>query len=322
LKLTYSNENKSGNQPGGSASQFVGTGTTKLAVELLFDTSQTGDDVRFYSAKVAFFMKPAGPASQKAKRSPPGVSFEWGTFSFAGVVDSLSETLDYFSEDGTPLRAAIQLDISRLDIVFPKLNTPGNVPPAGQPGQSSLQPAPAGKSLAQMAGRNGNSGDWKSIAAANGIDDPLRPPTGSLVDLSAGVGIQAGASVGFSGGAGIQAGADAGFSAGLGGGVGFQAGAGISAGASLGASAGVSAGAGFGASAGAGFGASAGAGFGASAGAGFGASAGAGFGASAGAGFGGRASAGFGASASAGASASIEAAGSTGGSFGASIAGG
>src|SRR5215469_6263652 len=107
LKLTYANENKNANSPGGSASQYVGNGTTKLAVELLFDTSQTGTDVRYWSAKVGYFMQPTKQADPKNKRVPPGISFEWGTFSFPGIVDSLTETLDYFSEDGVPLRATI-----------------------------------------------------------------------------------------------------------------------------------------------------------------------------------------------------------------------
>src|SRR5215469_18163429 len=68
LKLTYANENKNANSPGGSASQYVGNGTTKLAVELLFDTSQTGTDVRQWSAKVGYFLKPKDPKAAKDKR--------------------------------------------------------------------------------------------------------------------------------------------------------------------------------------------------------------------------------------------------------------
>src|SRR5262249_12319981 len=155
------------------------------------------EDVRFYSAKVGYFMKPTGQPDQKNKRVPPGVSFEWGTFKFPGVVDSLQETLDYFSEDGVPLRTTIQLGISRLDILFPDVANPADAPAAGQPGQTPLKPARAGQSVAQMAGENGNSGDWKSIAAANNVDDPLRPPTGGMLDLNAGAGVQAGAGAGI-----------------------------------------------------------------------------------------------------------------------------
>ncbi|HYY96743.1 MAG TPA: hypothetical protein VE713_19720, partial [Pyrinomonadaceae bacterium] len=39
LKVTYTNKNKGGNQPGGSSAQYVGESSSKLAVELLFDTT-------------------------------------------------------------------------------------------------------------------------------------------------------------------------------------------------------------------------------------------------------------------------------------------
>jgi hypothetical protein len=301
LKLTYSNENKSGNQPGGSASQYVGSGTTKLAVDLLFDTSQTETDVRFWTAKIGYFLRPKVQPDQNNKRVPPGIGFEWGTFRFEGVADSMQETLDYFSEGGTPLRATIALGLSRLDIVFPKdLPAPGQSTPAGQPGTTQLTPMPNNKTLPQVLGNNGNSANYKSIAAANDIDDPLHVAPGAMLNLSAGasasVGIGASAGVGIGAGAGVGAGANVGFSAGLGAGIGFsagasagiQAGAGISAGAGGGISAGIGGGIGIGGSAGVGVTAGASAGFGAranaagSAGGSFGASASAGAGARAG----------------------------------------
>jgi Contractile injection system tube protein len=239
LKLTYSNENKSGNTPGGSASQYVGSGTTKLAVQLLFDTSQTEADVRYWTAKVGYFLLPKKQADKSNKKSPPGICFEWGRFSFAGVADSMQETLEYFSEDGIPLRATIALGISRMDIVFPDA--------AAAPGTAPLSPTPSNTTLQKMAGTNGNSGNWKSIAAANNVDDPLRLPAGTMLDLSAGASVGVGVGVGVSAGAGATA--SAGFSAGLGGGVGFSAGVGggVSAGGGIsggiGASAGISGGA-------------------------------------------------------------------------------
>jgi hypothetical protein len=307
LKLTYSNENKSGNQPGGSASQYVGSGTTKLAVDLLFDTSQTEMDVRYWTAKIGYFLR---PKDQGKKKVPPGICFEWGTFSFAGVADSMQETLDYFSEGGTPLRATVALGLSRLDIVFPKdLPEPGQPTPAGQPGTTQLTPMPSNKTLPQMAGNNGNSANYKSIAAANNVDDPLHVAPGMMLDLSAGASVSVGAGVGVGVGVGVSAGAAAGFSAGLGAGVGFAAGASAGVGGGVGAAAGISAGAGISADAGisGGVGGSTGVSGGASAGLGIsgdvGASASAGIEASAGG------SAGFGAKANA--------AGSAGGSFGA-----
>jgi hypothetical protein len=104
LKLTYANQiaNKSeggtGDQstgPGGR--QFVGTGTTKLALQLWFDASTPGkdgshvNDVRRLTQDVTYFMKAQAYRGDKTKMLPPGVRFVWGSLTFDGVVDSLEE---------------------------------------------------------------------------------------------------------------------------------------------------------------------------------------------------------------------------------------
>jgi hypothetical protein len=327
LKVTYSNQNRGGNQPSGGGGQFVGSANSKLSVDLLFDTSEVNQDVRRITQDVAYFIKPQDPNrsgggdSNSANRVPPSISFEWGTFLFRGVVDSLDETLEYFSEEGVPLRASVTLSITKQDISF-EFGQPGqagggaaqadNAPPAGtQP----LSPARPGDSLQQLAARFGRSGDWKAIAAANGINNPLRLEAGALVNmnasaslgggLSAGVGASAGAAATFSAGAGLSAGAGAGLSGG--GQVGFSAGLGAGTGFSAGASGSLGGSAGFGASASAGFGASATAGAGASGSVGFGGAASFGASAQASAGLTGTASAGGQAGAAASASASARA---------------
>jgi hypothetical protein len=328
LKLTYSNENKSGNTPGGSASQYVGSGTTKLAVQLLFDGSRTDTDVRYWTAKVGYFLKPKQQANQGNKKVAPGICFEWGRFSFAGVADSLQETLEYFSEDGKPLRATIALGISRMDITFPKVADPGGPAESGQPGTTQLTPAPSNRTVPEMAGATGNSANWKSIAAANNVDDPLHLASGTMLNLNAGAGagLAVGAAAAVGVGAGVGASASAGFSAGLGGGVGFSAGASAGAGVGLGAGisggvggglgvgAGISGGIGGGVSAGAGI--SGGVGGGISAGAGISGGIGASGGVSGSLGIAGTTGAGTNVGLSTGIGARANAAGSSGGSFG------
>ncbi len=294
LKVTYANQNRGGDQPGGSGRQFVGSSTSKLSLELLFDTTEVHEtsgsqnDVRKKTESVAYFIKPKTPqaSSDSSNRVPPGVSFEWGTFIFRGVVDSMDETLDYFSEQGVPMRATISLTIARQEIEF-LFGSPGQAggtgpaaPGTPPPGAAPLKPAQDGNSVQQMAGREGRSNDWKPIAAANGIENPLRLQAGTLLNMSAGarVGLSAGASVGVSTGAsasfgaggsagasfgagaslgvgsaaGLSAGGQVGFSAGLGGGLGFSTGVGTGASAGVDVSAGAGAGASLGAGASAG----------------------------------------------------------------------
>jgi hypothetical protein len=223
LKVSFSNKNAGGDQPGGSSKQFVGSGTTKLSVELLFDTTADGTDVRVNTEKVAFYIKAdtGSGSGSGSNRVPPGVQFEWGSFIFRGTVDSMDETLEYFSEEGVPLRANISLSISRQEIEF----LPGEQGEGGG-GGVPLETAQFRDSIQGLAGRNGKSGDWKGIAAANNIDDPLRLSAGALINVNAGVGLSAGAGLSVSGGIGVSGGA--GLSVSGGAGLSVTGGAGVS----------------------------------------------------------------------------------------------
>lgn len=215
LKVAFANKNEGGDQPGGSTRQFVGSGTTKLTVELLFDTTENGTDVRRFTEDIAFFIQAKQAGGSSSNRVPPGVRFEWGSFIFRGLVDSMDETLDYFSEDGVPLRANISLSLSRQEIEF----VPGRQGEGGGGGAPTniriapLQTARTGDSVQSLAGRNGKSGDWKGIAAANNIDDPLRLSAGALLNVNAGVQVKAGvnlkAGANVTGGARLSAGTSA-----------------------------------------------------------------------------------------------------------------
>ena len=66
LKMSFSNQKVGGDQRGGAPSQFVGRGTTKLSLELLFDVTVMSkanvenkkNDVRQLTADVAYFITP------------------------------------------------------------------------------------------------------------------------------------------------------------------------------------------------------------------------------------------------------------------------
>jgi contractile injection system tube protein len=287
LKVTFSNQKAGGDQPTGSPVQFVGKGTTKLSLELVFDTTileQQGPggpppDVRLKTKEIFDLMKPTEvkpqPKGSKAKQFiPPGVRFHWGSFLFDGVVDSMDENLEFFSSSGVPLRATVSLSLSQQELQF-QIGTAD----AEAAGTSPFEEAKAKDSVQQMAAKSGNS-DWKPVALANGIENPRLLAPGTLVNLSAtGVSASLGGPLGVGGVAlggasfGVSGAVAAGVGVSLGAGSSLSASASIGGGASLGASASLGVGVGVGVSVGAG----AGAGLAASAGAGlsFGASAGA-----------------------------------------------
>ena len=160
LKVSFANQiatpTGAGDQNGTPARQFVGAGTTKLSLQLWFDvnaplsddagsgTGQAVDDVRKLTQKVAFFITPQPEGTQFV---PPAVRFLWGSFQFDGLMDSLEESLEFFSSDGKPWRASMSLSLSQQKItkfIFrPTSGPPGT---GGTParGTSPLTQAPAG----------------------------------------------------------------------------------------------------------------------------------------------------------------------------------
>jgi hypothetical protein len=260
LTIALSNQVAGGDQAGGSAIQFNSKGTSKLSFDLIFDVTDpkidqrfNGDnkpekrnDVRRITKLVSDFMQTEPVGSGKNQRFvPPGIRFNWGTFRFDGVVNSLNEKIDFFSEDGVPLRSTVSVSITKQDV---DINFNGSAPDAsGVPNAGTAETATPteGKGIGDVVGSDQNK-PWQGDAKANGIENPrdlavgmpLLLGTEAAVSLNAslqgkaGLGIGGGISggfalegsiggsfgVGISGGIGLDAGLDA--SLGLGGGLG------------------------------------------------------------------------------------------------------
>jgi hypothetical protein len=187
LKVTYSSTIESKDQRGGSAMQFVSKSSTKLALELWFDVTTTPGtaDVRERTKLVNFFITPQRRRRDgEVKFVPPGVRFSWGSFLFEGVMESMDETLEYFSPEGRPLRARVTLSITSQDIQFQI----GDAPPGGapSPGTQPQEQLRDGESVQQLLGRTGRPQDWQRVAAANGIENPRRPAGGTFLDVGLG----------------------------------------------------------------------------------------------------------------------------------------
>jgi len=193
LKVSFANQiqtpSGAGDQSGTPARQFVGAGTTKLSLQLWFDVTaplpegeESVDDVRKLTQKVAFFIT---PQEEGDKFVPPAVRFLWGSFQFDGIMESLEESLEFFSSDGKPLRANMTLNLSQQKITKftfrPTAGAPGAAP---QPGTQPLTEAPAGSNLQNLADSQGKGDNWQSIASANGIENPRMLQPGQLIDMN------------------------------------------------------------------------------------------------------------------------------------------
>jgi hypothetical protein len=223
LKVSFANQiSKPEGAPakkGKPPTQFVGQGTTKLSLQLWFDVTalippeqKEETDVRNLTKKVSYFITPK-PGESAEKMIPPIVRFSWGSFQFDGIMESMEESLEFFSSDGRPLRASVSVGLTQQEITEVKplpITPPGVQMPPTRP----LTQAPAGSSVQGIADSQGKGDNWQDIAAANNIENPRMLQPGQLLDMNASVGasvsvggsVQAGASFGVSGSAGVQGG--------------------------------------------------------------------------------------------------------------------
>jgi hypothetical protein len=190
LQYTIANTMKEGK--GKQKKQYVSQTTAKLTMDLVFDTTQSGEDVRTHTAQIARFMEP-----QESTKVPPVVEFQWGTYRFKGMVESFKETIDFFAASGVPLRSAINLTMAQQDTVFaadaPKKTDEPLVVDLAQGDDAT---STASRGLSPEAGRE--------LAAANGQENMRFPSAGSL---TVGGSVALGPPAAFaSGGAGVSAG--------------------------------------------------------------------------------------------------------------------
>jgi hypothetical protein len=276
--LVYTVENSTKQQSGNpKRKQFAAQFTGKLTMDLQFDTTDTGMDVRKDTNKVAKLMQASANAGKNPvsgnAQAQPVVSFQWGSYEFKGTMDSFKETIDFFSADGVPLRSLVSISLARQDQVFDEgahlkstdisgslgsarsgagrsLVPPGpdagrRLVPTGSGVGPSLVPTGSGDGVTSAATLGGDPTAARQLAADNGLES-ARATGGTALAVNAG--IQLNAAAGFT--AAASGGAGAGLSIGGGAGLSIGARAGLSLGAGAGLSLGGSAGAAFGASAG------------------------------------------------------------------------
>lgn len=222
LQLSLSNEIKKGedDQP----AQMVTEATASLAMELVFDTTTTGEDVRGRTHAIARLMDPrmAGDGNTENK-VPSIVRFEWGTVKFEGYIDNYSEAIDFFSSEGVPLRSTLTLSLTQHERALePNTNvaydndTGGDFSAGG--GNAQQTPMGGGQSVTDLASKAGNPAAARGLGALNGVENLRLPEVDNLLVADfeanavakAGVGFKAGAGASFT--AGFNAGASAGTS--------------------------------------------------------------------------------------------------------------
>jgi hypothetical protein len=169
--------------------RFAGGSGGTFSLSLIFDTTGTGTAVSVHTNKLLKLMDVdttlAGYDEAKRNGRPPWVKFHWGTHlhSFKAVITSTNITFTYFSNEGMPLRANVDLSLEQFE---PDANWGPQNPTSGTPKPKRTHQVQVGDTLDRIAARYyGDSTKWRDIATLNGIADPLDLPPGRLLSIPA-----------------------------------------------------------------------------------------------------------------------------------------
>lgn len=164
--------------------EFSGGQAMTLQMELFFDTTDTGKDVRKeYTDKIWRLMMIDAKSKDKAhKGRPPLCEFSWGTvWSFRAVITSISQKFTMFLANGTPVR-------STLNVTFQQAEEEGKYP--GQNPTTQSRPGyrtrmvKQGETIDIIAFEEyGDPVHWRFLADANGLGDPMRLEVGQLLAI-------------------------------------------------------------------------------------------------------------------------------------------
>ncbi len=188
LQVSRTNDWRADAMPGRGVAQvrYGGARSGVMRVSLFFDTTHEGKAVTVYTAKLLALMEPDGtlPGTdiEKHNARPPWVRFHWGDLhSFKAVVSSLDLTFVFFSSAGVPLRARAELVLTQYeeDLAFGPQN-----PTSGTPRPHRVHRVSPGETLDRVAAVHyGDPTQWRAIAAADAVEDPLAIRPGTLLSI-------------------------------------------------------------------------------------------------------------------------------------------
>lgn len=175
--------------------QFMGGSASALQLTLYFDTSTS------YEIKSGAIAKPQKEKAKDASsyvrtllnlvkidgklHRPPIVTFCWGSIQFGGIVESVDAKFMQFEKGGMPVVAEVRMTLVAMDPT-PGQNESVKISPKESPDRSKCILLTEDSSIWDIAQREyGDSSQWREIAKANGILDPLSVPSGTLLRVPA-----------------------------------------------------------------------------------------------------------------------------------------
>jgi hypothetical protein len=160
---------------GSSLLQFVRGSAETLSMDLFFDTTDKGVDVRLITELVV------GLTTLNAQtHAPPHLVFVWGTLIFPCVLESVSQQFTYFNAIGMPLRATLTVTLKAYDALQDLLSSI----PFESADRTKGHVVAAGDSLQGIAAQEyDDPRQWRLIAVASNIDNPLTIKPGTALSV-------------------------------------------------------------------------------------------------------------------------------------------
>jgi len=170
--------------------QFIGTDARTISMDLLFDDSWMGlgslvggllsGSVEDQVNKLLDWTNPTSTSITAKQPNPPTLTVFWGDhtkLAFSVYLQKVSAVYTEFNMTGAPSRATVSVTLTEVP-----MNPAGTNPTSGTIPGRRTHLMTAGDSLHSIAQREyGKPALWRGLAAANGIDDPLRVPIGTSV---------------------------------------------------------------------------------------------------------------------------------------------
>jgi LysM repeat protein len=186
LTISRSTSWGGGEAKGGNAPElrFQGGQSGTLSMSLTFDTTGTGTDVSTHTNRLLGLMDvdPSLPGTDRQRNSgrPPLVQFHWGHLhSFQAIVERVQVRYTYFADNGMPLRAKAEVSLKQYK---DESTRPLQNPTSHTDTLHATHRVVAGETLDRVAARHyRDASQWRVIADANGVLDPLDVQPGTLL---------------------------------------------------------------------------------------------------------------------------------------------
>ena len=170
-----------------SGLEYQKTAPAIVSMELYFDTTVDGSDVRAsWVNRLVYALDPHIEVTKEGdqgvplkKIRPPRIIFQWGSFQFYGVVESLNTTYIMFSEAGIPIRAKVSLKLKEFEPAA--ISSGGGMTQGYSLPKVKLVQVQQGQSLSMLAAAAGTTAQM--LAEMNGISNPLELAAGTVLKV-------------------------------------------------------------------------------------------------------------------------------------------